>query len=69
MCAELPYFLFLFEQSCLISSVHDPAPIDLADSVLHLEDGKIAQPRKALAQDRPAPGSPERMGPGAPTPR
>jgi hypothetical protein len=25
-----------------IFSAHDPAPIDLADSVLHLEDGKIA---------------------------
>ena len=44
ICAELPYFLFLFEQSCLIYSVHRPALLDPADSVLQLEDGRITQP-------------------------
>ena len=30
--------------------MHDPAPIDPADSVLHLEDARIAEPRKALTR-------------------
>ena len=59
ICAELPYFLFLFEQSCLIYSVHAPALLDPADSVLHLEDGKITQspekPRCLWGQGRHSP--------------